>query len=247
MSAGGNSAVGECTDQFGNTGFNPHSGFYIRKAGSTTISSCIGSNNCIAGSFYFDPAQPVNNLTMISCRGTKAVDNIVTASISGTVLTITGVSSGSGIAIGMPVTGPGISADTVITGGKATEPGTLTGYNNVGTYRVNNSQTVGSRSMTLPYGPDWALPTTTEAGAGLLFINCGSSLPGGEKTSLTLATVFTALPGEAGSSSNMHRYEGQEYNIRDCNTAIWGAIASGGGTNHVKVRFNGTNWTVLGK
>jgi hypothetical protein len=41
--------------------------------------------------------------------------------------------------------------------------------------------------------------------------------------------------------------EGEEFDITDCNTATWGATAAGGGSNHVLVRYNGTNWTVVGK
>lgn len=243
--AGGNSAVGEATNEFGSTGWSPHSGFYIRKAGQSVFTGCSASNNCHAGSFYFDPTQPVNNTTFISCGGKRGTDNAVTASISGTVLTVTALGAGSGIAIGLAVTGSGVSAGTVITGSIASEPGTLTGYNNTGTYRVNNSQTVGSRSMTIAYGPDWVLPTTTEAGAGLLLINCGTSVP--SNTALTNAVTFNSLPGEAGASTTMPRFEGQEYSITDSNTATWGATAAGGGSNHVKVRYNGTNWTVVGK
>lgn len=40
--------------------------------------------------------------------------------------------------------------------------------------------------------------------------------------------------------------EGDEFDISDSNTAIWGATAAGSGTNHVRVRYNGTNWTVMG-
>jgi hypothetical protein len=36
-------------------------------------------------------------------------------------------------------------------------------------------------------------------------------------------------------------------NVSDSNTATWGANAAGGGSNHVLVRWNGTNWTVVGK
>jgi hypothetical protein len=40
--------------------------------------------------------------------------------------------------------------------------------------------------------------------------------------------------------------EGDEFDIGDSNTATWGAIGAGGGSNHVRVRYNGTNWTVMG-
>jgi hypothetical protein len=247
--AGGNSAVGEATNEFGATGWSPHSGFYIRKAGTSVFTGCFASNNCHGGGIYFDPVQPVNNTTFISCVGNRATNNAVTASISGTVLTVAALSSGSGLAIGLAVTGSGVTAGTVITGSIASEPGTLTGYNNTGTYRVNNSQTVSSRSMTIAYGPDWVLPTTTEAGAGLQLINCGTTTP--SNTALTQAVTFTSLPGEAGASTAMPRFEGQEYSITDgqktgTGTALFGDIVIGGGAQHIKVRYNGTNWTRCG-
>jgi hypothetical protein len=41
-------------------------------------------------------------------------------------------------------------------------------------------------------------------------------------------------------------FEGQECDVTDSNTATWGATVAAGGANHVKVRYNGTNWTVVG-
>lgn len=42
--------------------------------------------------------------------------------------------------------------------------------------------------------------------------------------------------------------EGDEFTISDSTTATWGAnVTTGGGSNRVRVRHNGTNWTVVGK
>lgn len=41
--------------------------------------------------------------------------------------------------------------------------------------------------------------------------------------------------------------EGMYANITDGSTNVWGATVSGSGSNKVLVRFNGTNWTVVGK
>lgn len=41
--------------------------------------------------------------------------------------------------------------------------------------------------------------------------------------------------------------EGDEFDITNSNTATWGATVGGGGSNRVRVRYNGTNWTVVGK
>lgn len=41
--------------------------------------------------------------------------------------------------------------------------------------------------------------------------------------------------------------EGDEFDIDDSNTATWGATAAGGGSDNVSVRWNGSNYTVVGK
>ena len=43
-------------------------------------------------------------------------------------------------------------------------------------------------------------------------------------------------------------YEGHTFNINDANSATWGATPGlGGGSNHVKVRYTPTQWSVVGK
>lgn len=51
--------------------------------------------------------------------------------------------------------------------------------------------------------------------------------------------AFAGLPGSPAI--------GTIANISDSNTVVWGANAAGSGSNHVQVRWNGTNWTVVGK
>jgi hypothetical protein len=41
--------------------------------------------------------------------------------------------------------------------------------------------------------------------------------------------------------------EGDEFDISDSNTTTWGATVAGGGSNRVRMRYNGVNWTVMGK
>jgi hypothetical protein len=64
-----------------------------------------------------------------------------TGSISGTTLTVTDVTSGE-LSINAVLIGSGVANNTVITG-------FVTGTGNVGTYTINNSQTVASTSMTI--------------------------------------------------------------------------------------------------
>jgi hypothetical protein len=131
----------------------------------------------------------------------------------------------------------------------------LSGYNTTGTWRVNNSQTVASiasgETLTILTGPDWVMPTSTTSKTGLKFINCSST--GATSSGLNdLAMTFTCLPGEAGASPYIPRHEGQEFNIVDGakktagGTAAMGDATQGGGSQHIKVWFNGTDWIRCG-
>lgn len=71
---------------------------------------------------------------------TRANNNVVTGSITTTVLTVTGVTSGA-LAVGHVITGSSVTVGTTIT-----SLGTGTG--GTGTYNVNNSQTVVSETLT---------------------------------------------------------------------------------------------------
>lgn len=250
-SAGGGATPTECIDAFGATGYTARCGFYIRKAGSTVFNACTPNNNPYLGSIYIAPAAIITSLQFNSCTGQKLTNNTTTATISdgsggaGTILNVAS-QSGSTIGIGMPVTGGGVTAGTVVTGNHASDP-TLTGSGQTGTYRVNNSQNIASTTITISTGADWVMPTSTASKAGLSFINCASQIPTGVVSGLSsLNMTFNSLPGQAGASNNVKVMEGMEYDIVDCNTTTWGATAAGGGSNHVSVRYNGTNWTVTG-
>ncbi len=81
----------------------------------------------------------------------------VTGSISGTVLTVSAVTSGT-LAVGQTLFGTGISANTVITA-------LGTGTGGVGTYDINNSQTVASTSIS-SIGVYRDTPLTGGSGSG---------------------------------------------------------------------------------
>lgn len=75
----------------------------------------------------------------VAYQGTSNYPNtsLFTASIAGTVLTVTALLSGEPIIVGQFVDSSTISAGTFVTG-------FLTGSGGIGTYTVNNSQTAGS-------------------------------------------------------------------------------------------------------
>lgn len=77
-------------------------------------------------------------------------------------------------------------------------------------------------------GVSWIMPTKAQTAQ---FIQCN------DKPVWTYANLPTG--------GNV--LEGDEFTISDCNTATWGATAAGSGSNHVLVRYNGTNYTVVGK
>jgi hypothetical protein len=89
-------------------------------------------------------------------------DFVGTGSISGTTLTITAVTSGS-FAVGDPVTGTGVTANTYITA-------LGTGTGGVGSYTVNSSQTVSSTTIS-------SKATSTAATGGGTAISAAFQVP----------------------------------------------------------------------
>jgi hypothetical protein len=82
----------------------------------------------------------------------------------------------------------------------------------------------------------WAMhPPGNGFNMGWTFINCG--LPG-QSTNPNSFMTFNAAKMIIG--------EGDEANIVDAQSAAFGAVVSGGGSNHYKIRFNGTNFTRVG-
>lgn len=198
-----------------------------------TMSSCVlegirGGNGTSRSALYFDPAGTFINCAVNACSA-LATDNGVSdsaATISGTTMHINSVVSGA-FGIGMAVTGTGVSANT-----------TITAITDATHFTVTPSQTVSATTLTAVGGTAWTVPTASSSAAGIAFNNCDSP---------ALILTFTKLPGQAGADTNLTLKEGLEYDISDSNTATWGATAAGGSSNHVMVRYNGTNWTVMGK
>lgn len=83
--------------------------------------------------------------------------------------------------------------------------------------QVENTSTHG--------GLTWRMPTTTTA----KYVGCN------------VVPVLTV----AGLPSS--KFEGNSYNVSDSNVSTWGDTATGSGSTHAKVRWNGANWTVVGK
>lgn len=121
---------------------------------------------------------------------------ITTSSTSGTVITVASVTSGA-IDVGMAVTGTGVSANTVIVN-------QLTGpTGGTGTYTINNSQTLTSRTLTMATpnsgrnvaGSDSRgyIANTNPAGTAWGAVNIGFINSGGIGDGLIIGTESNAI------------------------------------------------------
>jgi hypothetical protein len=106
------------------------------------------------------------------------------------------------------------------------------------------------------------IPPRAKNRAGWKFIECSGSInpfdavygPGSAGFPVTFATPYGQmnyddLPGGASASVQAGPFEGQEYDIVDSTNAASGNFAnttSGGGGNHVKVRYDGAAWRISG-
>ena len=93
---------------------------------------------------HWAQAQPALNggsTDLLYQRSRVNVQAVVTGSITGTTLDVTGVTSGT-VYVGATISGTGVTADTTITA-------LGTGSGGIGTYTVSTSQTVGSTTLTI--------------------------------------------------------------------------------------------------
>ncbi len=117
-----------------------------------TIITALGTGTGGVGTYTVNISQTISSEQMNSAT----VGAVVTGSISGTTLTVTAVSSGT-LYVGQTIQGSSVTAQTIITA-------LGTGTGGAGTYTVNNSQTVSSRTL---YGLNWSvLPSTDGAFQG---------------------------------------------------------------------------------
>lgn len=111
--------------------------FEYRRKNSVAING-LGTVNAIYAN-VFDLPDVLDVYVVDNPKGVS----FFTGDIATTTLTVTAISPGSSLQIGSFVDGAGVAADTIITGFG-------TGTGGVGTYTVNNSQTVGSVALTSP-------------------------------------------------------------------------------------------------
>jgi Pectate lyase superfamily protein len=105
-----------------------------------------------------------------------------------------------------------------------------------GVYLADPNLSGGNVTFDSCISTSWVMPTTNLAMVS--FRNCNNP---------SAALRFRDLPGQPGYGAPPNSIEGMEFDITDGSTATWGATVSGGGSNHVKVRYNGSAWTVIGR
>lgn len=156
-----------------------------------------------------------------------------TASISTTTLTVTAVSVGT-LALGQIVSGSGVTAGTVITA-------LGTGTGGTGTYTVNNSQTVGSRTMTGSGAANWVSASAVTLTSAHILVGNASNV-----------ATDVPLSGDAAIDNTgaltVSKIGGKSITLGGALTTTGtGAITLAGGTGAVSVTLSsGTMATLAG-
>lgn len=194
-------------------------GGYVYVLNSSLTPTLVGQLNTSTGLVGIkDNGQNVM-ITDGAYRYTWRISNPSSAqfvgSISGTTLTVTLLKSGT-ITVGQQLFGVGVNAETVITA-------TGSGTGGVGTYTINNSQTVASESMSsVTVG---ARVTGSISGTVLTVtgVTSGTLYPGQtiQGTGVAVGTVITALGGSAAISYSITA-AGTGYAVGDTITVTGG-------------------------
>jgi hypothetical protein len=126
--------------------------FFAIGALQETVITALGSGSGGVGTYTLGLSQTLASSQMY----TSSPGALITGSISTTTLTVTAVTSGT-LFVGQTIQGAGVTTQTIITA-------LGTGTGGVGTYTVNNSQTVASSTL---YALNWTvLPSTDGAFTG---------------------------------------------------------------------------------
>jgi hypothetical protein len=126
--------------------------FFAVGALQESVITALGSGSGGTGTYTLGLSQTIASSQMY----TSSAGAVITASMSGTTMTVTAVSSGT-LYVGQTIQGAGITTQTIITA-------LGTGSGGTGTYTINNSQTVASETM---YALNWTvLPSSDGAFTG---------------------------------------------------------------------------------
>lgn len=151
----------------------------------------------------------------------------ITAAISGTVMTVSAVTVAGSVEPGEFITGTGVTAGTyIVTYG--------TGTGGTGTYNINNSQTVGSSTLTLKSPYLYSFPV--EAAANPSATMCADASYAGVCSNVARGLRFTF--GYKGSFNAIAS--------ADNNCGPNDTIVPGGGADICSVRGRSGQWTCAG-
>jgi hypothetical protein len=210
--------------------------FFAVGALQETVITALGTGTGGVGTYTLGLSQNISSSQMY----TSSPGAIITASMSGTTMTVTAVSSGT-LYVGQTIQGAGITTQTIITA-------LGTGSGSTGTYTINNSQTVASETM---YALNWTvLPSTDGAFTGgetcdivdnYFVYNRPASQQWGASGVLSPISGSTSFSSKDGSPDNLvalivdHR---EVYLMGEASSEVWTDV---GGNPFPFQRIPGTN------
>lgn len=147
-------------------------------------------NSVVGSAILYDRLVHFGSATNLNALGTTNYTEhaVVTASISGTTMTVTAVTSGT-LAVGQPITGTGVTAGTVITA-------LGTGTGGTGTYTVSVSQTAAS--TTISGWPALRVPGYSDFGNLEILLEVSAAVAA---SAATVSIGYTNQAGTTGRST----------------------------------------------
>jgi hypothetical protein len=210
--------------------------FFAVGALQESVITALGSGSGGTGTYTLGLSQTIASSQMY----TSSPGAVITASMSGTTMTVTAVSSGT-LYVGQTIQGAGITTQTIITALGSGSGGT-------GTYTINNSQTVASETM---YALNWTvLPSSDGAFTGgetcdivdnYFVYNRPASQQWGASGVLSPISGNTSFSSKDGSPDNLvalivdHR---EVYLMGEASSEVWTDV---GGNPFPFQRIPGTN------
>ena len=184
----------------------------------------VGDNSTTFNLPNYVERMPFGASLTTTASVTGCIGAVVVGSISGTTLTVSGVTRGT-LAVGDTISGTGVTAGTTITAFG-------TGSGGAGTYSVSASQTVSSTSITAT----GTTMTVTAVGSGTLIV--AQILTG---TGITANTRITALGTGTGSTGTYIVNTAQNTGLITITASPYVNVGStGGSTDAIVVAHNHT-------
>lgn len=148
-------------------------------------------NSVPGGAILYDRIVGFGAVSMTSLATTTfTAQAVVTGSITGTVMTVSAVTSGT-LAVGQPITGAGVTAGTVISS-------LGTGSGGTGTYNVSISQTVASATISGWPAIASRIPSATDYGNLEIVLEITTTV---SATATTITVTYTNQDGVTGRST----------------------------------------------